>query len=419
MLAAMRGIRVAVVTVMLAWMPVSLAGAAAVQDPSAQSVHRFALTGTVDPLVANGVERAVQAAVDKGQELLIRIDTPGGLDSAMRRIVKAIERPGAKVTCWVGPSGARAASAGAFILIGCPRAAMAPGTNVGAAHPVGFRGEFLGEKVTNDAAAYIRALAERNGRNAEWAERAVRDSASITASEALRIDVIDQIAASEKELYGSGARFKDSGLTPIESLLHNLIDPNLAFLFFLLGAGLIVFEFFSPGGFGAVLGVVFFAAALVMLGMLPVNLAGIVLLLAAMVLFAIEAQAPGVGFPTAGAVTCVVLGGLFLFDASIPNARVSRPLVGGAAITLAVFFAMVVQAAVKARKMPAPHLVPVLGAEGVVVRTLDPDGVVAAGGEQWGARTVSGSVEEGARVRVVAVEGLTLTVEPASREIGE
>src|SRR5437764_5377603 len=167
-------------------------------------VDEVALTGAIDPMLASYAERAVgNARRDHAAAVLVRLDTPGGLDSSMRSIVKAVSNSPVPVLCWVGPSGTRAASAGTFILVGCPVAAMAPGTNMGAAHPVGITGGVMSEKVTNDAAAYIRSLAERWGRNADWAERAVRSSVSASADEALHLHVIDSLAPSRAALLRS------------------------------------------------------------------------------------------------------------------------------------------------------------------------------------------------------------------------
>ncbi|MGH2830347.1 MAG: NfeD family protein [Actinomycetota bacterium] len=412
---------------------------AAPASAAAGVIREISLTGTVDPLVAAAVERGIaRADRDRASLVLVRIDTPGGLSSSMRRIVQAVLGARTPVVCWVGPSGARAASAGAIVLLGCPVAAMAPGTNAGAAHPVGFRGEVLAEKVTNDAAAYARSLAERWGRNAEWAEDAVRESVSASAGEALALKIVDLMAADRaellRELQGRTVRtaagdtviadLSVSGIEPvrlrvIEAILHSLVDPTLAFLLFLIGIGLIAFEVLSPGGIGGVFGALFLLASLVMLGMLPVNIAGLVLLLASVVFFVIDVKTPGTGVPTAAGVATLVAGGLFLFDVSVPNARVSRVAVFATAAATALFFAVVVQAAFKARRMgPAAAAVPAAGMLGTVVRALRPQGVVYASGEEWTATSDGAEIPEGAPVRVVAVQGLTLHVVPEEQSGG-
>src|SRR5438093_1532319 len=172
--------------------------------PEPKTVTEIDLTGAIDPLLARYADHALdRAGGDHAAAVIVRLDTPGGLDSSMRSIIKAVLRSPVPVICWVGPSGARAASAGTFILVGCPVATMAPGTNVGAAHPVGITGGVMSEKVTNDASAYIRSLAERWGRNADWAERAVRSSVSASADEALRLHVVDFLAPTRSALLRS------------------------------------------------------------------------------------------------------------------------------------------------------------------------------------------------------------------------
>src|SRR5438309_3457559 len=216
-------------------------------------VYEVSITGTVDPSVARLVGRAVSDAERAdAAALVVRLDTPGGLDSSMRQIVKAIQASTVPVLCWTGPAGARAASAGTFILIGCPVAAMAPGTNVGAAHPVGVSGDTEIAKVTNDAVAYIRSLADDRGRNADWAEQAVRESVSISAPDAVHLRVIDllapsvpglldavngrsvQTAASTVELNVANATVHQVDQTAGERLIHWLSDADLAFLLYVL-----------------------------------------------------------------------------------------------------------------------------------------------------------------------------------------
>ena len=393
--------------------PVAAAGA----SPNA-SVRQINLTGVVDPPLAHYVEHAVTAAGrDHAAAVLVRIDTPGGLDSSMRSIIKALLASPVPVVCWVGPSGSRAASAGAFILMGCPKATMAPGTNVGAAHPVGFSGQVLSEKVTNDAAAYMRSLAERWGRNADWGEKAVRQSVSISADEALRIHVIDAIAptkAAALRAIDVSGHIETARPGVIDAALHDLIDPNLAFVFLIVGLALLVFELFHPGAilpglFGALL----FVGSLVILGMLPVNLAGFVLLLGSVGFFVVALKVPGHGLPEAAAIVCLVLGGLFLFDPSVPNARVSRILLVLITIKATFWFTIVLRAAIRARRQPVKtgaHTI--IGADGVVVTPLEPTGTVRVRGQQWTAHAAAGPVPAGAAVKVVDRDGLTLEVSP-------
>jgi membrane-bound serine protease (ClpP class) len=396
-------------------------------------VYEVALTGPIDPLLARYAERAISRAHhDRAAAVLVRIDTPGGLDSSMRSIVKAVSNSPVPVLCWVGPSGARAASAGTFILVGCPLAAMAPGTNVGAAHPVGITGGVMSEKVTNDAAAYIRSLAERWGRNADWAERAVRQSVSVSASEALRLRVIDLEATSRSALFRAvdghtvrandqditlhliGARVVQQHPTLAEGLLHDIVDPNVAYLFFILGLISVAAFVIHPGvHLTALVSLLLLVASLISFGMLPVTIAGLVLLVASVVFSVVGLKLHGRGLPEVAAITCLILGGLFLFDPSVPNAHVSLPLILGVAIGNTLFFLFVMRAVINSRYTPVqtgPRTV--IGAEGTVLRPLDPVGIVRVRGESWTARSTSGPVPAGANVRVTGMAGLTLEVEP-------
>ncbi|MGZ4144073.1 MAG: NfeD family protein [Actinomycetota bacterium] len=402
-----------------------------------QKVIVVSLSGTVDPLSARYVERGIRTgASDRAVAVLIRIDTPGGLDSSMRSIITAISTSSVPVVCWVGPSGARAASAGAIILTGCPIAAMAPGTNVGAAHPVGFSGDVLDEKITNDAAAYARALAQSHNRNADLAERMVRESVSVPAEEALRQRAIDLIAPTQRAVFAdlngrtvndvtlavSSPEFVTTDMTFIEALLHGAVDPNIAFILFLLGLVGIVFEILHPGiTLPGVLGSLAFLVSLVLLGLLPVNIAGVVLLLVGVVFFAFEVHIHSFGVAAALGIASLILGGLFLFNSAVPNAQVSKWLVVGMAIALAAFFTLVVRAVVRARRqLPSPHkLADFVGMEGVVVRALDPTGIVRARREQWSATSTGPAIPEGTHVRIVGVQGLTLEVEPLEVQASE
>ena len=399
----------------------------------AQSTHTVAvvsLTGTVDPLSARYVERGIQIANSaKDAAVLIRIDTPGGLDSSMRGIIKAITASSVPVVCWAGPSGARAASAGAIIMLSCPIAAMAPGTNIGAAHPVGYSGQVEDVKVTNDAAAFARSLAQQNGRDADIAEKMVRQSISLSADEALSQKMINFIAPTQRGVFAylagktvngrsidvADPQFQPIGMTFIESVLHGIIDPDIIFILFLFGLVGIIIEILHPGiRLPGVLGVLSFIVSLVLLDLLPVNIAGVVLLIIGMALLAFEVHIHTVGVAATLGVTSLILGGLFLFQSSVPNAAVSKWLIVGMALALAAFFTIVVRAVVRARtQLPSPpKLEDLIGTEAVVVKPLDPTGVVRARREQWTARAVSGSIPEGATVRVTGVQGLTLEVEP-------
>jgi membrane-bound serine protease (ClpP class) len=401
--------------------------------PPAPTVTALELDGAVDPFIAGYLADGIAAADERGDDaVLLRIDTPGGLDSAMRTIVKAILAARLPVLCWTGPSGARAASAGTFVMLACPVNAMAPGTNIGAAHPVGVSGAISEEKVTNDAAAFARSLAERTGRNADWAEQAVRQSVSLSAEAAVDQNVADMLAASATEfLDKADGRKVTTAAGPVTvrtagavveatepgaavALLHGLIDPNLAFIFFYLGLILIVIEVLHPGvSVPGILGALLLVISVVAFGILPVRLGGVALLAVSVVLFGVELKHPGVGLPLAGGLVCLVVGGLLLFDPAVTGARVSPWLLVLVAALLAGFFLLVVRAVVAARRLPAPAGMDALvGAVGVALGPLAPRGEVRVAKERWSAESARGAIPAGTAVRVVRREGLKLIVEP-------
>lgn len=417
----------------------SLTGAllAAPARAAAPTVIELEVTGVVDPFLADHVVSGIQAAEREGAAaVLLTIDTPGGLDSAMREIVQAVLNARVPVLCYVSPAGARAASAGTFILLACGVAAMAPATNVGAAHPVGVAGAIESEKAENDAAEYIVAIAEGRGRNAAWAERAVRASASASAEEALRLGVIDLIAEDVptllRELDGRGVEVAGGRTVTLDltgatierramglgvGLLHRLLDPNLAFLAFWLGLALVAAEFFVPGGVLGTVGGVLLVLSIVAFGMLPVQLVGIVLLLASVVFFVLELKHPGVGLPTVGGVVSLLAGGLVLFDPSVPSARVSLWVLLPVAAAMGGFSGFVLKTALRLRRRRAVSGTEALiGREGHAVTALAPRGVVQVAAEEWTALSTGDRIPRGARVRVVGIEGLKLRVERVEEE---
>ena len=423
----------------------AVTGAGAEAAAGRPTVRALELHGAVDPFIAGYLERGIAAANQAGDAaVLLTIDTPGGLDSSMRDIVKAITGSRVPVICWTGPAGARAASAGTFVMLACPSNAMAHGTNIGAAHPVGVSGAIEREKVTNDAAAFIRSLAEQTHRNANWAESAVRDSATLSAEQAAAADppVADRLADSTAALLNdvdglqvqtaagtvtlhtadATVQTQDPGLGV--ALLHGLIDPNLAFVFFYLGLILIVIEVLHPGiSVPGVLGTLLLVTSVVAFGILPVQLGGLALLAASVVLFLVELKHPGIGLPLAGGIACLILGGLLLYDPST-HVHVSRWLVAMVTAALVGFFGFVLQAVREARALPAPGpgMDELVGAEGVAIGELGPRGQVRVGHERWSAESAGGAIPAGSSVRVVGWRGLRLIVEPGptvSREATE
>jgi membrane-bound serine protease (ClpP class) len=321
---------------------------------------------------------------------------------------------------------------------------MAPGTNIGAAHPVGVSGAIEITKVTNDAAAFIQSLADRWGRNATWAEDAVRNSVSIPAEDALAMHVVDLVTPSTRALLdiaggcgsaeppttgllsdrGSLTGLCGASLSPRSmglgaGLLHALIDPDLAFLFFYLGLALIVIELLHPGvSVPGIVGTLMLVTAFISFGLLPVRLVGILLLLASAVCFLLELKHPGLGLPTVGGVSFLVFGALLLFSSSVPNARVSPWLIALVAGGLVAFFGFVVRSVMEARRMPrtdAP-IQRLVGATGTVVDELAPRGRVRVEHENWTAESSAGSIPAGAPIRVDEVKGLLLVVSPAAEQ---
>lgn len=405
------------------------------------TVRVLKLDGAVDPFIANYLEKGIDAANHDGNAaVVIQIDTPGGLDSSMRRIVKAITASSVPVLCWTGPSGARAASAGTFIMYSCPLNAMAHGTNIGSAHPVGVAGAIEQEKVLNDAVAYIQTLANTYDRNADWARRAVMDSANIPAEMAVQDNVTDLLASSipdllrqadgkkvqvnhaseQKQLQVAGATLQEQSPGLGVALLHGLIDPNLAFIFFYLGIILIVIEVLHPGiSVPGVLGTLLLVTSIISFGILPVQLGGVVLLVASAVLYLLELKHPGIGLPAIGGTICLVLGGLLLFDPSAPDVHVSRWLLVVVPTLVVAFFAVVVQAALEARRQPPMISADMLyGEKGVALTALEPRGEVRVGHERWSAEAVGGRIASGTSIRVVGRSGLKLMVVVDTEHLG-
>lgn len=334
----------------------------------------------------------------------------------------------------------------------CPVAAMAPGTNIGAAHPVGVSGAIEIEKVTNDAAAYIRSLAQQWGRNPDAAEEAVRKATSWSAPDALAIHLVDVIAPNEATLLNiaggctapstpittgliaksgpisslCGASVDDRRMGFGASLLHSLITPDFAFIFFYAGLILIIVEFLHPGiSIPGILGALFLIFSFVSIGMLPVRLSGVILLVLSALCFLVELKHPGLGLPLIGGLLFLIFGALFLFNAAVANASVSIWLIGVVAAVLTLFFLFVVRGVVAARHMPK-NQVPtqgLVGMTGVAINDLMPEGRVRVHHENWTAASDGGGIPAETPIRVLAVQGLRLIVtradEPASALTGQ
>jgi len=401
------------------------------------------LDDTIQPVSARYILRGLDEAARRNASLLVlELDTPGGLIDSARKITAAITASPVPVVVYVAPSGARAASAGFFILLSADVAAMAPGTHTGAASPVGGQGEDLGEtmkkKAFNDTAAMVRSLAEARGRNVDKALAAVMEASSYTAEEALDGGLVDLIVKDVDDLLKQldGREIKrfdgrtvklelaDAVIVPIErtaaeSFLSVLANPNIAYLLMALGMLGIYVEITHPGGIlPGVVGVISILLALYSLSVLPVNLAGVALIVFALVLFLLEVKIASYGLLTVGGVIAFVLGSLMLFDSPIPDMRVSLGVILPTALVVAgitIFLLTRVARAHRAQVMTGKE--GLVGEVGQVLVELAPRGKIAIHGEYWDARTdAAAPLPRGARVRVVAVEGRDLVVEAAGDE---
>ena len=393
------------------------------------------LDGAIGPTSAEFFDRAVTRAEEGGAAcLVVEMDTPGGLDAAMRRMIKRIQSADVPVVVYVSPSGSRAASAGAFIVLSAHIAAMAPGTNIGAAHPVQLGGAIpdttVNAKAVNDAAAYIRSLAEKQNRNADWAEQAVRESVSITAQDALAQNVIDLVAATSSALLDSldgrqvavaadmrklrtaDARVEDIRMGFRERLLSSISDPNIAYILMILGIYGLMFEFYNPGAIvPGVIGSICLILAFYALQTLPLNFAGLLLILLAIVLFILEIKVPSYGGLTIGGVCALALGSTMLFDTPGNLFRISWTVILPTVVATALFFTFSVGMGIRAQRLrPRGGLDDLIGQTGVARTDIGADGTVFVAGEYWQA-VCDGQVRTGQNVRVVKIVGSTLKVE--------
>ena len=407
---------------------------------AAGDVVRFRVEDTIQPASQRFIERALATAEARGAALVVmELDTPGGLLDATRKITTAVSGCDVPVAVYVAPAGARAASAGFFILLAADVAAMAPGTNTGAAHPVGGQGENLPEdvrdKATEDATAMIQAFAEQRQRNVELAIAAVRESASYTAEEALKTGLVDLMADDLDDLIEqvSGKEIRrfdgttvvldlaepiifDIEPTFADRLFSVLANPNVVYLLMALGALGLYVEITHPGGIlPGVVGVVGLVVGLYSISVLPVSWAGVALIFVALMLFLLEVKVSSYGLLTVGGLICFVLGSLMLFDAPIPDMRVSLGVVLPTAIVLAGVTAFLLNRVLRAhRAQPMTGEEGLVGEVGTALSEINPTGKVLVHGEYWDARSTAVPIASGARVRVVAIGSKRIDVEPVS-----
>jgi len=403
---------------------------------SANSIVKIRVDDTIQPITAEYIDRAIERARQTNADaVLIELSTPGGLLDSTRTIIQTILASPVPVIIYVAPSGARAASAGFFILEAADVAAMAPGTNTGAAHPVTLGGEKMDDtmkaKVENDSAAFMRSYVGPRGRNVQLAETAVRESKSWTDQEALQQHLIDVVARDQNDLFHqlegrtikrfdgktvklhlAGASVDELPMTLKQRILDFLLDPNIAFLVLAVGALALYAEFNHPGAIvPGVVGVVFILLALFALNLLPTRYASFTLIIASFVLFALEAKFATHGILGLGGIVLLTIGGLLLVDGPIPQMRVQLWTALGVSVPLGVITVFLMTIALRARRSKVvTGLQGMIGAVGEARTDIDPEGKIFVQGELWNAHARS-RVGLGEHVVVRRVEGLELEVE--------
>jgi len=421
---------------------VGLAAAAPQKRPGAEPeagprVLAMRLEGAVTPVMAEALAAAVDRAErEKYRALIVGIDTPGGLETSMREMVKTLLASEVPTLTWVSPSGGRAASAGVFIVIAGDIAAMAPGTNIGAATPINMQGPMdstLARKATSDAAAFARTVAAQRGRNIVWAEEAVRRAVAASETEAVKLKVVDFIAGSQDELLakadgrtwrrGDSRRVLHVSGLPVDTihpgfrqrLLGAIADPNIAYILLMLGFYGLLFELQNPGAIlPGVVGGICLILAFLALSALPVNYAGLALIALAIVFFIAEIKVVSHGVLAAGGVISMILGSLILFQGG--GIGVSWAIIGGATVSTAAFFLFIVGAALRAQKRRVhTGSQGLVGQRAVALERLAPAGRVRLGDELWSA-VADGVVELGSEVEITGVDRLTLRVRPLGKE---
>ncbi len=406
----------------------------AVNSFSAENeIYIVRLSGAISPATADFLKQGIDKASDNNAScIIVELDTPGGLAESMRDIVMAILASRIPVVVYVSPGGARAASAGVMITMAADIAAMAPGTNIGAAHPVGVSGkkidETMSEKVVNDIVAHAKSVAAKRGRNIKWVERAIRESVSITETEALKKNVIDIVATDMDDLIKqiNGRKIKDKGIIKLDNLKRTILkenirtkilkiisDPNIAYILMMIGLAGIYFELSNPGViFPGVVGSVAIVLAFFSFQTLPVNYAGILLIILAFIFFIMEMKVASYGLLSIAGVTSLFLGSLMLFENVSPELGLSWKVFLPTIIMISGFFVAVASLVFKAQtSKPKTGAAGLVGEIGIVKEDIMPEGKVFVHGELWNA-TSKNRINSGAKVRVIKVINLMLYVEP-------
>jgi len=405
----------------------------------AQTVVSININSSINPVTAQFIHDAIEKAnSEKATCLLIHLNTPGGLLVSTRVIVTDILQSPVPVIVYVSPGGAHAGSAGVFITMAAHIAAMAPGTNMGAAHPVTLQGSVdtvMNEKATNDAAAFIRTIAEWRNRNMQWPEEAVRNSVAITEHEALQKKVIDIIASSDRDLlnqvdgktiqltsavvtlHTKGAVIEPYEMGTIDKILNILSDPNIAYILMLVGMFGVLFELYNPGAIlPGIIGVISLILAFYTMHSLPINYAGLALIIFAIVLFLLEIKIVTHGMLAIGGIVSLLLGSMMLIHASssLEFVKLSHTVIITSAAVTSLFFLFILGAGLKAqRRKPVTGIESMVGWTGVSLERIDPSGQVRVHGELWNAESTKEIIEEGKRIRVTGIKNLKLYVEEA------
>lgn len=417
----------------LLWALLLLSAFSGVGSAEEKEIYIMKMSGAISAGTASYLKTGIKKASDENAAcLIIELDTPGGNVESMRGIVMAILDSKAPVVVYVSPGGARAASAGVMITMAADIAAMAPGTNIGAAHPVQAGGQeiekTMSEKITNDMVANAKSIAEKRGRNAKWVEKAIRESVSATETEALEKNIIDIVAKDiddlirqiDKRTVGEKGKLDLKGLekkyveeTVRTKILKIISDPNIAYILMMIGLAGLYFELSHPGAIfpgviGAIALILFFYASQT----LPVNYAGILLIVLAIIFFIMEMKITSFGLLSIAGVVCLLLGSLMLFEGSEPGERLSLKVLLPTLITVSGFFVMVAGLAFRAQvSKPRTGDKGIIGETGIVKKTIDPEGKVFVHGELWKAISKI-PIKEGTKVKVTGVINLVLEVEP-------
>lgn len=401
-----------------------------------KNVTVITLDGEINPAASDYIHYGIEQAKENNSEcLILRLNTPGGLLESTRIIVSSILESPVPVVVYVSPPGARAASAGVFITLSAHIAAMAPGTNIGAAHPVSIQGQMdstMTEKVTNDAAAFIRSISQKRNRNIQWAEEAVRKSLSITETEALNQNVIDLISPGLRSLLDTlnskqvqtikgtvVLQTKDAKINYLDmsfqqKLLSILSDPNIAYILFMLGIYGLLFELYNPGLiFPGIIGVISLVLAFYTMSTLPINYAGLILIIFAIVLFILEIKIVSHGLLTAGGILSLIMGSIMLInnESSLNAVSISWEVIALVTVLTLLFFFFAISLGIKAQRRK-----PVTGPQGLVneigeaITEIDRNGLVKLHGEIWKAESQEENIPKGSKIIVTGISNLRLLI---------